>query len=595
MSYQTTSIGALLNRINVTHFLPAIQRPFVWKQEQTLALFDSILRGYPIGTFMFWQIDEATKEQVRIYRFIENYSGEESMNEPASTAGRDVVLVLDGQQRMTSLLIGLRGTFSVKKPRARGANPDNWDRQTLYLDLLKDPDDIDEDDEDAERAMAYGLRFHTLPPRSSHKHLWFRLSTILNYASDDQLAQLEGKILGDLHRDATPREKDIVLRNLRRLHAVIWSEQLLNFFTETNQSADRVLEIFVRSNSSGSPLKKPDFMMSLITSRWEHGAAREEVMTFADYLSNDLGAPNKVGIEFMMKACLTLCDYDVKFNVANFTADAIRTIERSWPDVKSALERTFRLINSFGIDETTLTSRNAVLPIAYYLFRQPGLSLRGTSAFDAHNAQAIQHWLVQSLLVGAFAGASDNTIARARAILRKALEVDRNFPVDALFESLAGNGRISRLDERGIEEVLDYEYGKPKTLLALKLIQIATHLQGTVFHVDHVIPQADADQRNLRGAMVNDNRIKEIKGAVNRIGNLQLLPAEDNLEKNDLPFASWITSRHDSFLDQHLIPHRPDLWMATRLPEFVTEREKLIRKALMQICGIIHSERREFV
>lgn len=487
---------------------------------------------------------------------------------------------------MTSLLIGLRGTFSIRKKHTHRSNPDNWERQQLYLDLLKDPDDADEDDEDSERSIAYGLKFHSLPPRSSHRHLWIRLSTILNHVSEDQLAELERKVLRELHRDATPRETDIVLRNLRRLHAVVWGEELLNYFTETNQSPDRVLEIFVRSNSSGSPLRKPDFMMSLITSRWEHGAAREEVMTFANFLSNGLTLPNKVGIEFMMKACLTLCDYDVKFNVANFTADAIRTIERSWPEIKSALERTFRLINSFGIDEGTLTSRNAVLPIAYYLYRNPDVTFRSTSAFEAHNSAAIQHWLVQSLLVGAFAGASDNTIAKARATIRQSLEVSRNFPIDALFDALAGHGRISRLDERGIEEVLDFEYGKPKTVLALKLIQIATHAAGTTFHVDHIIPQADADQRTLRGAMVPDHRIKEIKASVNRLGNLQLLPAEDNLEKNDLPFASWITSRHDAFLDQHLIPHRPDLWMATRLPEFVAERDKLIRNALMQVCGL---------
>lgn len=593
MSYTTTSIGGLLNSINVTHFLPAIQRPFVWKQEQTLTLFDSILRGYPIGTFMFWQIDEETKEQVRIYRFIENYSGEESMNEPARTEGRDVVLVLDGQQRITSLLIGLRGTFSTKKKHTHRSNPDNWERQQLYLDLLKDPDDIDEDDEDAERNIAYGLKFDTHAPRSSHRHLWLRLSTILNYSSEEQLASLERKMLGEMHRDATPRETDIVLRNLRRLHAVIWGEQLLNFYTETNQSPDRVLEIFVRSNSSGSPLKKPDFMMSLITSRWEHGAAREEVMTFADYLSNNLPLRNKVGIEFMMKACLTLCDYDVKFNVSNFTADAIRTIERSWPAIKSALERTFLLLNSLGIDETTLTSRNAVLPIAYFLYASPETTLRGTSAFEAHNALAIHHWLVQSLLVGAFAGASDNTIAKARATIRKSLEVNRNFPIDALFDALAGHGRISRLDARGIDDVLKFEYGKPKTILALKLIQIATQMSGTILHVDHIIPEASADQRVLRGAMVPDHRIKAIKDVVNRLGNLQFLSAEDNLEKNDLPFASWITSRHDAFLDQHLIPRSPDLWMVTRLPEFVAERDKLIRKALMKVCGLERAEWRE--
>ena len=73
MTYSTTTIGKVLDGLNRNYFLPAIQRPFVWKQEQVLALFDSLLKGYPISAFMFWALDDHTKHEVRAYKFIENY------------------------------------------------------------------------------------------------------------------------------------------------------------------------------------------------------------------------------------------------------------------------------------------------------------------------------------------------------------------------------------------------------------------------------------------------------------------------------------------------------------------------------------------
>ena len=73
MSYASTSIGSVLDDVNRKYFLPAIQRPFVWSAHQVVTLFDSLLKGYPISSFMFWAVNEDTKREVRIYRFLEDY------------------------------------------------------------------------------------------------------------------------------------------------------------------------------------------------------------------------------------------------------------------------------------------------------------------------------------------------------------------------------------------------------------------------------------------------------------------------------------------------------------------------------------------
>jgi uncharacterized protein with ParB-like and HNH nuclease domain len=139
MSYTTTTIEQVVDQINRSYFLPAIQRPYVWEPEQIVALFDSLLKGYPISSFLFWELKPENRRNWEIYKFVEQYKSRVVYNEVAESDGRDIVLVLDGQQRLTSLLIGLRGSYTVKTKGKRWDNPDAWVKQRLYMDLFKDP------------------------------------------------------------------------------------------------------------------------------------------------------------------------------------------------------------------------------------------------------------------------------------------------------------------------------------------------------------------------------------------------------------------------------------------------------------------------
>lgn len=580
MSYASASIGAVLDDVNRRYFLPAIQRPYVWSSHQVVTLFDSLLKGYPISSFMFWSVNQDTKREVRIYRFFEDYQPEKQ-NDPASPDGRDIVLVLDGQQRLTSLLIGLRGTFAEKDKHARKANPDAWRKQTLYLDLFKDPES-EEDENEAEIGVTYGLRFHAIPPRSNHLHHWFKLGQILDCQTEDQLDTLIENVLGRIHHGTTEYQRTLAEKALRRLHEVIWREKLINYYTELNQSIDRVLDIFVRANDAGTKLSKPDLLMSIITSDWRSGSAREEVFGFVTHLNKGLSQPNTVTRDLVLKACLVLCDLDVKYSVSNFTGHTIGQIEARWPTIKTALENTFRLINRFGITAESLTSLNAVLPIAYYLFHTPGYTFRGSTEFERVNAHEMQRWLVQSLLLGVFAGQSDRTIALARTAIRESLKTDRSFPSEQLYEALATAGRISRMDEQAVEDVLALEFGRAKTFLALSLLYDDLDWGGTQFEVDHIVPRGKTDRRTLQGANLPEHKIREITANANRLANLQLLPSGENNEKRAISFDSWITGRDRYYLERHHIPDRLDLATASMLPEFVHEREKLIRRRLQR-------------
>ena len=583
MNYASRTIGTVIDDVNRTYLLPAIQRPFVWSSSQIIALFDSLLKGYPISSFMFWAIDEATKDEVRCYKFIENYS-QDARNEPTSTEGRKAILVLDGQQRLTSLLIGLRGTFSEKAKGARRANPSAWSVKTLYIDLLKDPDAADPES-DHDLGISYGLAFLERRPADTHRHHWFKVGSMLDYQTEERLEGLVTKVKSELHHGVSSYDHQIAEDILRRLHRVIWQDEAINFHTETDQSPDRVLDIFVRANDGGVKLSKADLLLSMITSKWSSGSARDEIFKFVDFINKELGAPNRLTRDVVLKACLVVCDYEVVYNVRNFTTQAIAEIEQKWVRIKQAIENTFRLLNLHGLTGDNLGSLNSILPLVYYIYNQPDFDFRGSSEFERSNASSMHHWLLNSLLVGAFVGASDQTITTARATIRDHLRIARDFPATKLFDAMAKGGRLSRVDERTIEELLEMQYSKPRTFVALSLLFPGIDWNGSNWHVDHIIPQADAQKNVLRGRNLPEHRIAEITTVANSLGNLQLLRADENAEKGAIPFRSWITGRDRDFLTRHMIPDRADLWDVTSLPEFVQEREKLIRQRLLQLVG----------
>ena len=121
--------------------LPDIQREFVWDSERICKLFDSILRGYPIGTMLIWKLkgENINKKNIRFYNFLQNYNEFNSENnnrllnfEPNTT----YYAILDGQQRTQSLIIGLNGFMKLRKYRGKYDDPESYKKNFLYINLL---------------------------------------------------------------------------------------------------------------------------------------------------------------------------------------------------------------------------------------------------------------------------------------------------------------------------------------------------------------------------------------------------------------------------------------------------------------------------
>ena len=148
MAHQTPlTVKTALERIHRHEYvIPAIQREFVWSPDQICQLFDSLLRRYPIGTFLFWRVPDGESADYSFYDVVRDYH--ELTNRHSAVLSlpdrRGLTAILDGQQRLTSLNLGLLGSYTVKRVGARATSSDAYPVKRLHLDLCYLPS-ADED------------------------------------------------------------------------------------------------------------------------------------------------------------------------------------------------------------------------------------------------------------------------------------------------------------------------------------------------------------------------------------------------------------------------------------------------------------------
>ena len=230
---------------NSTYVLPAIQREFVWKPEQIARLFDSLMQGYPFGTFLYWKVEKANSSRYKFYGFVCNYHERDSPHCPPLPIfhDNDLTAVLDGQQRLTALNIGLCGSMAWRLPYRWKNNPTAYPVRHLYLDLLADRRDSSESGE------IYRFEFLTEESAASDdpKECWFRVSDILGMQSGPEiLAWLNARLSQD--------ETTQAFTTLDQLYQVVHNKIFISFYEEKSQDLEKVLNVFIPMNSGGTVL-----------------------------------------------------------------------------------------------------------------------------------------------------------------------------------------------------------------------------------------------------------------------------------------------------------------------------------------------------
>jgi hypothetical protein len=566
MEYIPIRVNDLIRQLNRDLYLPAIQREFVWGPERIERLFDSIMSDFPIGSFLYWKLEQKNKDEWPVYEFIREFDGEDPHNASANMAGitKDITLVLDGQQRITSLFIGLRGSYRYFYYR--------WRKEKLYLNLLKVPTP----DEDNPEELTYGFAFRdSEQPKADRPELWYLVGRILDF-EDAEDAKSDMKVrLADIAEE----RRENALKLIGRLHNRIHTTLIGNYYEEKSQDYDKVLQVFVRANSGGQPLEYSDLLLATATAKWESLDARSEIHDFTD-LINEIGTGYSFGKDFVLKACLYLTDgLPIQYKVKNFTRKNLRVIEENWDNIKKALSTTVRLISRFGFNNKNVVAPLALLPIALFILKRGDWSFDVSSKADAANAHvSIRKWFVFSTLKNAFGSSTDAVLTRLRELMSDC-NAESPFPSEALYESL---GIQPSLTEAEIGRILEFGYQGRYTNLALSLLYPDRDWKDAVFHEDHIFPQTEFQTSKLKKRGYDDPRIKLYLGTYNSLVNLQLLTESENLSKNATPFDEWLETRDPAFRKRHLIPYISRYGLDA-FEEFQKERAVLIAAALKQL------------
>ena len=537
MEYQSVRVVDIIKQVNRDLYLPAIQREFVWSTGKIERLFDSIMCDFPVGSFLYWRIEQENKNDWPIYEFIRSYDAEDPHNETANVAGitRDITLVLDGQQRITSLYIGLKGSYRFFYYR--------WRTVKLYLDLAKPQSANDENPEE----LTYGFAFRENDtPSPGRDEVWYLVSSILDFAdAEDAKSAIKNRIT-DLADDI----KDNANRLIGRLHNRVHTNAIGNYYTEKSQDYDKVLQVFVRANSGGQPLEYSDLLLATATAKWDKLNAREEIHQFTDDI-NHIGNGYGFGKDFVLKACLYLSDLPIQYKVKNFTRTNLLKIENNWSNIKQSLLITVKLISRFGFNSKNIVAPLALLPIAYFLMARGNKNFAdSSSANDVAVQIEMRRWFIFVTMKNAFGGSSDTTLSRLREVLTHTNAVD-HFPSQELYGYLEIEPSFS---EGEISRILSYGYQGRYTNLVLSLLYPDRDWKDAVYHEDHIFPQSEFKKGLLQSRGFDSGKVQAFLNTFNSIPNLQLLTESENIGKSNIDFGAWLQTRDLEFNQRHHIP-----------------------------------------
>lgn len=581
MAFQSPiTIAQAIQKIETNRLLlPAIQREFVWWHTNIEWLFDSLMRDYPINSFLFWRVEGNSKTAFRYYKFLRTYRQYfNTHNEEIETRGlSDFEAVLDGQQRLTSLYIGLKGSFAYKKPNVRKDNTErNIPTRFLYLDLSGALDDEEQEDN-----RMFNFKFLTEDEVAEDGGIqkWFKVSQIIGLGDNFDFNQFLDK--NDY------KNNQFAYRSLSKLQNIVHTKGLINYYLETEPDYHKALNIFTRVNMGGQPLKYSDLLMSTTVASWDTLDARKEFNNVVDVV-RDLGY--SIGYDFILKTYLILHLKDIKFRVSNFNDNNAKDFQSKWPKIKEAIHECFLLINSFGFTESTLTSKNALQPIIYWIYHRDIVNEYRNKVEFKNDRSIIRRWLNLVLLKKIFGGSADSINSTIKGVLEKELVKNITlFPINEIISKLKGTTKDLTVDDEFIDNLLFTQKDDAYAFPILSLLYPEKNLKVNLFHKDHLHPISLFTKENLlsSGIPLTENEFFLNEDYNNSILNLQILDGNENCAKNDVSLITWLGS-FASNPDSLLIPNinsngvPSDLYEFKNFKLFIELRKPILASKLKQ-------------
>ena len=521
-------------------WLPNIQRPFVWGEDQICRLFDSILREYPISTLLIWK----TNSNIRRRKFIDNWKDSIRLVDfyvPSDTKKK--CLVLDGQQRLQSLFIALNGSFEGRE---------------LYFDILSGelaaPDDVKYSFKFLDSSMA---QF----PWVKFKDLIF--TNLKKREVSDGLKTSAGRELAGHEADKINDHLELVDRTFKIEEAVTYQE-LDSIDNPKLYTDDDVVEVFIRANSGGTKLGKSDLLFSLLSSSWDE--ADDRMTELLDELNKHGFAFSR---DFILKSCLTLLDQGARYEVEKFRKQGVREkIEAEWVAISDAVKDVLDFVRgkTFIKCDKALPSYLLLIPLIYVRYHFPAAWKQ---------KKDVETYLVRAALAGAFSGTPDQLID---SIVDKLKEL-KTFDLAEVFGVIRTKGRSLDITE---DRLWSMGYGSDQIHLLFNLwysFNYTPSYDSNLPQVDHIFPVSRLSEIKMLNPENGRMSLMRYKGpARNQLANCMLLTQQENGAggKTDTPPEEWFADKPAEYLEMHLIPQDPALWKMDRYEDFLAARKQLI-------------------
>lgn len=502
-----STVMEALRKVQSTSLLvPAMQREFVWRDDQIVALFDSAMRGYPVGTLLLWRLSADVAKKWRWFRCHTDLRRDQHANHQTTPViGKTVDAVLDGQQRLTAFNIGVHGSVTFAKA---GGQPE---KRFLWLNATYQAKDLQPG------VAKYQFSFHPddWAARSTDGR-WVKVSKASTLASRQEARAALGS-------GATVTEVDA----LDRLRKVLRLEPILLWQVIEDDDIDAILNIFIRANSKATQLGYDDMLLAIANSTWtKHDA--NEVKALRANLDNRF----RLGISQtrIMKSALALSGApQVGFRASNLTRPRLRAIDNDWDQIRDATWIAAHALHRFGLRRGTLTAENVLIPVAIYVHHRrldAGWITGGASAKDR---ERVRRFVFRSLLQPEFwTGAVDQLLLLCRQVITSRPR-QAQFPLKELSDAIEASKLGKRLSFRDedIDGLVRMRYRDRNALLLLTaMYPDAAALEW--LDKDHVFPKSKINPNALKSVGIPAARLSELVDMAEQLPNLCLLSDEDN-------------------------------------------------------------------
>lgn len=557
------SIAEAIKAIEKDRFvMPSFQRQFVWTTKQIEKLWDSILRGLPIASFILWKIDEKNVTPDTVFcHFLKKVTfnckgapdGVDFTPQKLDLTKTDTA-VLDGQQRLTSLYLSLVGDVYRRPYRARqnGINKS----PNIYINLSPKADINAAEELNGD---VFDIFFTESRPKRGTNY--FELKKVFTDEFSNSSTR-ENAIENSISNIIIEDEHEYAANILHTLCSKIFDEKLISYTRISNMSFNDALGLFVRFNSGGKPLDRSEITMSIIETSWSGAKHKFEIMCARKF--------NNFGFEFIIRAALMLYGDVAKSAISNNVISALRN---NWQKFESTLDRLCNVFKNLHFNIKIFETRwNVLLPIIYVLYYNTEKSI---------DYDGIRSYIVRAVLFTYFQAGTTAKLS----VLRTAIEKN-NGQLDV---SLLDDFKELKITNDRIETVLASQKGSNIAKLALYFLSCERVQNLRSYDQDHL--HAEAYFRRMRPCCVDSDNEWEIwKKSYNQLPNLWLLDRYNNQIKNSRSLEEFWDSLSEQSRQQFIkdadIPNNSSLALED-FGAFFEARKVLLRTKLLTLMGAI--------